>query len=112
MNKKPNTSGLKPYEFQPGKSGNKAGRPPKCAVPKSLKAILGEDEAKAFEELSEIDIATWEKTLMAMTTGQLKKVVTNTAVNAYVQALAKNILTDMEAGTAKTVERLRERQYE
>ncbi len=100
------------YQFKKGQSGNPKGRPPN-RVPDMLVQIFGSKRrAKQFYNLSSEEVDSWEKAVMAMTTPQLSLLAKWEDTPVYPRGLAISIISDMKNGHTKTLDKLRNQQYE
>lgn len=96
--------------WKPGQSGNPKGRP-KNRVPEILERILGKAKTKKIFGLSQVEVDSWESTVLTLTAEQLKDMVKFESCPAYPKNLAIAILTDMKNGKTTTIDKLRERQF-
>lgn len=101
---------LEKGRFQPGQSGNPAGRK-KNRVTALLKQVLPKGTIKKAEALSIDEINTIEKSLLALQLADLQLLAKMEDTPAYMKTLALAIIIDMKNGQTKTVDLLRSRQY-
>ncbi len=101
---------LEKGRFQPGQSGNPAGRK-KNRVTALLKQVLPKGSIKKSEALSIEEINTIEKSVLSLQLADLQLLAKMEETPAYMKTLAMAIIIDMKNGQTKTVDLLRSRQY-
>lgn len=101
---------LEKGRFQPGQSGNPAGRK-KNRVTALLKQVLPKGSIKKSEALSIDEINTIEKSVLSLQLADLQLLAKMEETPAYMKTLAMAIIIDMKNGQTKTVDLLRSRQY-
>lgn len=101
---------LEKGRFQPGQSGNPAGRK-KNRVTALLKQVLPKGSIKKSEALSIDEINTIEKSVLSLQLADLQLLAKMQETPAYMKTLAMAIIIDMKNGQTKTVDLLRSRQY-
>lgn len=101
---------LEKGKFQPGQSGNPAGRK-KDRVKALLRQVLPKSKLRTAEALTTDEINTIEKSILALELPDLQLLAKNETTPAYMKTLAMAMIIDMKNGQTKTVDLLRNRQY-
>lgn len=101
---------LEKGRFQPGQSGNPAGRK-KNRVTTLLKSVLPKGKLKKSEALTIEEINTIEKSVLALELPDIQLLAKHEETPAYMKTLAMAIIIDMKNGQTRTVDLLRSRQY-
>lgn len=101
---------LEKGRFQPGQSGNPAGRK-KDRVKALLKQVLSKSKLKTAEALTIDEIDTIEKSVLAIELSDIQLLAKHDNTPAYMKTLCMAIIIDMKNGQTKTADLLRSRQY-
>ena len=101
---------LEKGKFQPGQSGNPAGRK-KDRVKALLKEVLSKASLRKATALTNFEIDTIEQTVLALELPDLQLIAKYDKTPAYMKTLAMAMIIDMKNGQTKTVDLLRSRQY-
>lgn len=101
---------LEKGRFQPGQSGNPAGRK-KNRVAALLKQVVPKGKLKKSEALTIDEINTIEKSVLSLELADLQLLAKMEETPAYMKTLAMAIIIDMKNGQTRTVDTLRNRQY-